>query len=600
MRLLLVLLAAAALAAGTYFGLERLGPKGRLPALLRFVAWAALGILLVNVSCPAPPERRAPLVLLDASLSMAAGGRWAEARRLADSLGEVRFTGDEGAAPGDTLPDRGRSRVAAALVAAAAGERPVWLVTDGEVEDRAEVPADLLARAGIRVLARPASDDVALALVEGPSRLTIGDSLRVEVTVRASGARAADTVALELRFPGRREPLARRAVPLQGGEARVILRADTRGLPAGEHLLEFARAGAADAIPDTDVRLHRLALAATPGAVLVAAPGDWDARFLFAAIREVAELPLRGYVRVAPGEWRLMSDLSRVGEPAVREAARGADLLVLKGDVAAFGAGTRARGVWRWPSGEGGAPAEPADWYLTPTIESPLAGALAGLPLDSFPPATQLGALQPQAGDWVAFTAQAGRRGAPRAAMLGGLRGRAREVTTAADGLYRWRFRGGSAEQGYRALVAATVSWLLEAPDSAAGRTRPLRHVAQRGRPVTFQWIAPGAPAPLAITASSDSVTRTDTLRFDGAGQAQLRLPPGRWRYRTPDGTAGVLGVERYSDEYLPRPVALEDQPPQEILGTRRTGARDALWLFALAVAALCGEWLVRRRMGLR
>ena len=44
----------------------------------RAIAWSALGLLLVNVSCPVAGTPLRPLVLLDASLSMgAAGARWA-------------------------------------------------------------------------------------------------------------------------------------------------------------------------------------------------------------------------------------------------------------------------------------------------------------------------------------------------------------------------------------------------------------------------------------------------------------------------------------------------------------------------------------------
>jgi hypothetical protein len=32
----------------------------------------------------------------------------------------------------------------------------------------------------------------------------------------------------------------------------------------------------------------------------------------------------------------------------------------------------------------------------------------------------------------------------------------------------------------------------------------------------------------------------------------------------------------------------------------RRQGIRERWWLFAIGILALCGEWVVRRRMGLR
>ena len=96
------------------------------------------------------------------------------------------------------------------------------------------------------------------------------------------------------------------------------------------------------------------------------------------------------------------------------------------------------------------------------------------------------------------------------------------------------------------------------------------------------------------------AATRRDTLRFDGAGRAELFLQPGRYEYRLQGGGGGVLGVEVYSDEWLPRPVALTERPAAAPLEPSRTPARERLWLFALAVAGLSGEWWARRRMGLR
>ncbi len=597
MPILLVLVLAALLAAGTYLGLERLGRRALLPASLRFVAWVALGTLLVNMACPTPPERRRPMVLLDASLSMASA-QWAASRASADSMGEVRYVGDDRPNP-DTVANRGRSLVSSALVAAAASDRPVWLVTDGEIEDRGDIPSDVLARAGVKLIPRNQGNDIAVTEVQGADRLTRGDSLRLDVALRATGSRTGDSVLVELRSDvAGAGVLASRRLRLVGGVGRVTLRTSTQALAPGEHLLRVSVLNPQDDEPRTDLRLHRVLIAATPGAVLVASPADWDARFLFRTIREVSDLPLRGYVELAPGDWRSMRDLSRVNEGVVRDAARRADLLVAKGSAVRLAEGSRARGIWRWPTAGGGS--EVADWYLVPVPESPLAAALAGLPLDSFPPVAQLTRLDPAPGDWVAFTAQAGRRGAPRAALFGKTSGRTREVTSGTGGLWRWRFRGGSSEQGYRALVAATVSWLLAAPDSATGLARPVRNVVQQGRPLVFQWTGAGSSRPVALSLGSGDDTRADTLRFDGAGRAALWLAPGEYRYRLEDGVTSLAGVETYSDEFLPRPVVLSAQEPGQVTDSGKTSPRDWPWLFAIAVAALCAEWLVRRRMGLR
>ena len=72
-------------------------------------------------------------------------------------------------------------------------------------------------------------------------------------------------------------------------------------------------------------------MAPTPGVVLLAAPGDWDSRVLYRTLREVAQLPVRGFVRdVLPSfeDGRLRSyeggwaEFARVRE-ARREAERG-------------------------------------------------------------------------------------------------------------------------------------------------------------------------------------------------------------------------------------------------------------------------------------
>ena len=73
----LVVLLASVLAALTYLRLEPGSPRLWIPAACRAIAWSALGLLLLNVSCPSAGVPRRPLVLVDGSLSMgAAGGRW--------------------------------------------------------------------------------------------------------------------------------------------------------------------------------------------------------------------------------------------------------------------------------------------------------------------------------------------------------------------------------------------------------------------------------------------------------------------------------------------------------------------------------------------
>jgi hypothetical protein len=249
-RVFLVLLVGLGLAGFTYLYLERLGRRALLPLVCRAGAWSALGLLLLNLSCPVAAPARRPLVLLDGSLSLtAAGGRWREARDSAARWGDVRLFGDERGGS-DTTPDRGRSVVAPALLAASASDRPVIVVTDGELEDARDVPPDLLARTTVRVFPRAAAADVAITSVKGPARVARGDSLVLEAEVEAFGAPAPDSAVVALADGARR--LARRTVRLGAARAgRVRLAASSAGIAPRP-----ARCGATDRQPAA-ARQHR-------------------------------------------------------------------------------------------------------------------------------------------------------------------------------------------------------------------------------------------------------------------------------------------------------------------------------------------------------
>jgi hypothetical protein len=427
--------------------------------------------------------------------------------------------------------------------------------------------------------------------------VTAGDSVPLEVDVETSGGFAADSVTVEATLGGKR--LASRRLRLDGGSGRGHLVLASAAIGPGEHVLRIALVGSHDAEPRTDVRLHVIAVAPTPGVVLLADPADWDSRFLYRTLREVAQLPVRGFARIDPQRWRSMADLSVASEETVRQAARRADLLIQMGSAGRLGEAATARGMWSWPAGADST-AVAGDWYLTAGEASPVAGAFLGQPVDSFPPAIQLSTIQPEPGDWVALTAQLGRRGAARPAVLGRESGRVRRSIVTVDGLWRWAFRGGSSEQAYRTWVAATTSWLLGGADSSRGSARPVRTVVTNGRPLMFEWTAPGPPTALGIAWSGEGAPRADTLRFDGSGRAAVWLRPGEYRYRMEGGGGGTVAVEDYSDELLPRQVALTAHDGHSPTAAGRRAARDWLWLFGLCIAGLAGEWIARRRLGLR
>jgi hypothetical protein len=563
-------------------------PLARVAAGCRAIGAAAVLFVVLDPTLGARFLPTRPLVLLDNSISMhAATGRALDARALARSLGDSTPFGE--LAPG--LPG-GASRLGDVLPTALASGRPVTILTDGEITDAASLAPDVLAGATIRLLPRAAGDDIALVDVRGTQRLTAGDSLHLDVEARRIG-NAPDSAVIEVR-DGEAVVLrgAIRFGPTGMGRARMagVLPGDARGL----RWLEVHRVGPADAEPADDVRWWAVRVTPTPGIVVLAVSPDWDARFLYRALRDVTASPVRGYAQMQPGQWRRMDDLRRVPIAEVQAAARGADLLAVRGDITGWERSGRARLLWSISPSAG-------DWYLSPTLASPLAGAFATADRDSLPPATAVRPLDAAATrSWVGATARLARRGSD-VPVIGGREGAdGRTVTFGADGLYRWAFRGGASDQLWRALIADATAWLLASPDSAAARVRPVADVTQRGRAVRFRWSGAGAPVATEISFGAGETVRRDTLRFDGTGEARIALDVGRHRYQLSSGGSGEVAVEPYADELVPSAVTLTERAALTAPVRAGRGAREWWPLFLLAVVAFGSEWLLRRRLGMR
>ncbi len=269
-------------------------------------------------------------------------------------------------------------------------------------------------------------------------------------------------------------------------------------------------------------------------------------------------------------------------------AAKAADLLAVRGD----GDGWRHAGKARllWPN----APTA-GDWYVTAPGLSPIAGAFAGVDPDSLPPATAIERLPDQSA-WVGAVARQARRGEAVPIIVGDTT-QGRTVWIGAAGLYRWGFRGGTTEQVWRSLVAEIATWLLATPAAETASAKPVAIVTQQGLPVRFRWTGSGRPGPLPIRIDS---VGTDTLRFDGNGDAALDLPVGRYRYALEGGGRGVFAVEPYSDEYVPAPMTLPAHDAALAAPASRRPLRELLWLFGVAIAGFAADWTIRRRMGMR
>lgn len=575
---------------------------GLTPALLalRAVAFAAIALLVVD-----PPfTRRAdvrPVVLLDASLSMAGhGGAWRaaldSARRIARGGVIWRFGAD--VAPFDSSPPHdGASRLGPALRTAAARGGPVVVVTDGEISDRAGLPPDLLRAARVVVLPRAAFPDAFVASVDGPARVQPGDTIVLDVTVGTAGPRLTRPRARVLALLGDRT-LADSAVRLpDSGTVALRLAFAAARLPPGWSAVTIRLRGAPDAEPRDDAREYVVGVTPEPEAVVLAAPPDWDTKFLAATLGAVADVPVRSFVSAERGSWRDAATLAPVGADALHRSIAAARLVVLAGAPDRLtGLVPPRAAVLEWRTGQG----EAGDWYLSTPVASPLAGALAGVAWDSLAPAELFALARPPAGAAVVLDAAPGRAGGGRPAAWVTDSGGRRRAVVSVTGLYRWAFRGGAPGEAYRALVAGLADWLLAPGTAGAERLVPLERAAADGAPIEFRWAGgDSVPRGLAVRfAPAEGPARVDTLAFDLGGRARVTLPPGVYRYAAA-GATGMVAVDPYSDEWRPAAVTLASQPGDPRAARVPGSWRELWWLYALAIAALAAEWLLRRRAGL-
>ena len=642
---ILLSLAAAALSLWHYHRRETPGRGRTLLALLRAGALSLLMLLLVDPSLPARSAAapRGAMVLLDGSLSLE-GGAWSEAAALArnragerpvlvfgDGVRRVAADSLPTVAPGDV-----RSRLLPALQAAAeAGVRRVVVVTDGRIED-AEAAARWVPRLGLEVETVLVGDDVAnrtLAEVSAPSWVEAGEPVDVEFGVSGGGT---DSVRVAVRQAGR--VLGRAVVSAPGagrlatGRIQVRVEAPESG---GWMPLEVALEDA-DVVPDDDLRTLYVQVSEQPaGIALVSLRPDWEPRFLAPVLEQALGLPLRAYLRGATGQYLRLAGGLEAGAPAteadVRAAVARAEVVVLHGvgvdaPVWAVEALGSARRLLVFPATEPGelplptavGPELQGDFFPALTVPpSPVAPLLADLDLGSVAPLSALHPAQVGAGTWAPLMVTRGRQGPAHPLALGGGADGRRWVVALGSGYWQWSFRGGVERQLYTRLWGSLAGWLVQDRGIASqAPVRPGRMVLQRG--AAAPWVAPGLAADsiaVTVTGADGSVVLDTVVTRTTADSAFTTSPePGAYRYRArafkADGVtegAGVFTVERYSAE-LSRPRAdLAGLAGADASVVREEGSRPrgtplhaTAYPYILLLLVLSGEWILRRRWGLR
>ena len=599
--------AAAGLLAGVVqYGVRqgaRAGAAGARLAALTALRAAAVA-LLVALLLDAPVGRRRappPFAALDVSASWLRGG---DTAAYANAVRQLRATGaDSTFLTGDSVragapprsPSDLASRVRPVVERALAAGRSLVLVTDGEVDDPAAL-AELPAGSQVRVVAPALRPDVAVMGLEAPRAVVRGDTVEVRLSHDA-GPRGAAAGTVAISIAGRE--LA--TVPFDSmapwAEREVAARLPV-AVADGTTLLGALVSSPGDAERRNDTLTVALEVAPAAGAVLVSTSPDLDSRFATAVLRGALALPTRAYLRVAPGVWRIEGALSPVAESEVRAAMREAPLVVLHGDTAVFGPPRQAvaRGALALvvpPRASDG------DFYAVGAPPSPLAPALAGLPWDSLPP-IDVSAVPPR-GDWEGLETRRGRRLDRRVAVAGSERPR-RVVTVAASGFWRWQFRARQGSDAFAALWGGIFDWLA-AERSDVRAAIPADATVRAGEPVRWRRGSESDSAVVAVLSRRGAPARVDSVTLDfgrGVSMAESApLPVGVYDVSVRGGRA--LLVVNVSREWLPRrPTVRAGATGGAPAVGAGTGARSVGWLYALVLALLCIEWVLRRRAGLR
>lgn len=591
------------------------------------------------------------VVLLDASLSMelpttGTATRWTEAvtrARRAGNTTVLLMGGPPRRIPLDSLgavqPSFAESRLLPALQAAGeGGAEKVILITDGGIEDLAEVRR-WLPRLGLELevhgVGSTPQRDLGIAELVAPTWVEAGKPVNVQVGITGtlSGGQPATVT---IRSAG--AVLATTSVPApQAGRIAPATLQFTAPAPPGGGTVRFDVAlEPRDVIAANNSRTFYLQIGETPaGVALVSFKPDWEPRFLHPVLEQALGLPVRSFLRATGSQFIQggsgVEAGKRATEAEVREAVTQADLLVVHGigpDLPAWAreAVRSKSSVLIFPGELGVAlgagfdlpQATPGDWYISQTIPpSPVAGLLAGMPTENLPPL--LGVVLPReapTGGWVALQAMRGRRGVEAPAAIAVAEAGRRRVIALGLGFWRWAFRGGEQRQAYTRLWGALAGWLVqEQGQQTAGAVRPVaRVVGQRARPA---WVAPGLSADsirVRILAGARTVADSTIPLEQGDTAVSSSLAPGHYRYdarafaggREVGSGSGPLTVDTYSDEYARVSHSLADLSGAADLGAlrqNRGGARPLrtmIWPYLVIAALLATEWVLRRRWGLR
>jgi hypothetical protein len=657
----LAAIAASALAVWAY-GYREEPVRGRSgPGLLRGLATF---FLLAGLWLPAlrPPafETRGALVLLDVSASMGLPSRPGGSSRMDSARALLAgFPSGRTVAFGDRpaflqeealpTPSAARSLLMPAIEAAGlAGFDSVVVVSDGGWDDPVAA-LELAAGMGLGVreqrVASPARR-VGLRDAVAPERVSAGDTVRISFEIVTGGV--GDPVPDGADVPGGAVAPPGAGVP-GSDSVRVLLRGSDVELEVDVRLPDAGRssrgeirwpAAAVSAGVASEWRTYELSLAdgADPygaadrisllvevtseaaDAVLVSEAPDWGPSFLLPLLDRVTSGGAHAYVRVGADRYlRLGTEPIPVEAAAVRRSVLAARLLAVQGspgDLPAWLSAALRRHPRKlvFSTGPGDVPGVTAtpetlldgEWYPEqPAASAPTSALLSGLQLAELPPIHDV-LLLGGSWEWASLMSRRDRRGEARPLAVAGRGGGARWALVVGSGYWRWGFRGGEARRVYEGLFGGIAGWLLE---GVQRRAVDLAEVPTSAAPARWR-VGPGI-TDLAITVY-DSAGRTVWAERWEEPEALVMgpsLPAGPASFEAVgEGPEGRLRIERPmvvrvgGAELEPKPLRPEIALPASGGGVEGEPPRRsrAVWPFALAIVLFGGEWIWRRRIGLR
>jgi hypothetical protein len=566
-------------------------------------------------------------VVLDASLSMSAGpqGRtpWDLAQVRAQQLVDDGWTlvslgGDADAT--EAGPSGSETRLAPVLERAAeSGARDVIVLSDLRIEDAPSVRAaleslplqvefeamgDAISNVGVSSFdvpdaPRPGEEVVADVEVHGHGN----DSVTVDVF--ANGAQVGSERVI-LPAPGlRRTVPVGITVPGEGGRVRYSARvsASTDDFQSDDEAIAYASVGyEEDAL------------------VLVSLSPNWEPRFLLPVLEDVTGLPALGYLRVGPDRFlplgRALERAAPVDSSVVAQAVRDAELVVVHGlggseDPWVTSLAQRPGRTVIIPNdaiaaelvGVRAAAPRSGEWYASGDVpSSPLSGELAGASLLGLPPLSDVIVPDVRSRISAPLELQFRGTGAPEAALHLMDRADGRRVVMLASGFWRWAMREGDGHDAYRRLWSGVAGWLLADDDVAPPEPRPTAWVFNRGDAVRFS--VPGDTVAYRVVVPEASVDTVLTGGMTMFGE----FPPGEYSYRVDDSAGDVVSQGRFdvsaaTAELVPPPATFD--PVAVMAASAAPGdvgrpLRTFAWPYLLILILLCGEWVFRRRSGLR